>query len=117
MSHPSLSLEGWSTKAKETASPHEVRLTPLDTNPVFKCLRLWNVDSKLCGINEAAVKEIFIAKSTKYILTWNLFFYQGVNQKKKVTTDFVKPRKFWHLWGGWDKAQKPTKYGKLESLP
>ena len=26
------SLEGWSAKAKEAPSPHEVRLTPLDTN-------------------------------------------------------------------------------------
>ena len=28
-------LEGWPTKAKEAPSPHKVRLTPLDTNPVF----------------------------------------------------------------------------------
>ena len=27
-------LEGWSTKAKETPSPHEVRLIPLDIYPV-----------------------------------------------------------------------------------
>ena len=33
------SLEGWPTKAKEAPSPHEVRLTPLDTNPEFQCLR------------------------------------------------------------------------------
>ena len=25
-------------KAKETPSPHEVRLAPLDTNPVIQCL-------------------------------------------------------------------------------
>ena len=31
-------LEGWKIKAKEARSPHEVKLTPLDTNPVFKCL-------------------------------------------------------------------------------
>ena len=31
------SLEGCATKAKE-APPHEVRLTLLDTNPVFQCL-------------------------------------------------------------------------------
>ena len=31
------SLEGWATKAKE-APPHEVRLAPLDTNPVLQCL-------------------------------------------------------------------------------
>ena len=28
-------LEGWPTKAKKAPYPHEVRLTPLDTNPVF----------------------------------------------------------------------------------
>ena len=32
------SLEGLPTKAKETPSPHEVRLAPLDTNPVFHSL-------------------------------------------------------------------------------
>ena len=32
------SLEGWPTKAKEAPSPHEIRLAPLDTNPVFQCL-------------------------------------------------------------------------------
>ena len=33
------SLEGWPTKAKEALSPHEVRLAPLDTHPLFQCLR------------------------------------------------------------------------------
>ena len=33
------SLEWWPIKAKEAPSPHEVRLTPLDTNPVFQYLR------------------------------------------------------------------------------
>ena len=32
------SLEEWPTKAKEVPSPHEVRLSLLDTNPVFQCL-------------------------------------------------------------------------------
>ena len=32
------SLEGWPTKAKEAPFPHEVRLAPLDTNPVFQNL-------------------------------------------------------------------------------
>ena len=32
------SLERWPTKAKEVPSPHEVRLAPLDTNPVFQSL-------------------------------------------------------------------------------
>ena len=29
------SLERWTTKAKEAPSPHEVRIAPLDTIPVF----------------------------------------------------------------------------------
>ena len=32
------SLEGQPTKAKVAPSPHEVRLVPLDTNPVFQRL-------------------------------------------------------------------------------
>ena len=32
------SLEGWPTKAKEAPSPYEIRLAPLDTNPVFQSL-------------------------------------------------------------------------------
>ena len=34
------SLEGWPSKAKEAPSPHEVSLTPLDTNPLFQCLQV-----------------------------------------------------------------------------
>ena len=30
------SLEGWPTKAKKVPSPHDVRLAPLDTYPVFQ---------------------------------------------------------------------------------
>ena len=33
------SPEGLPTKAKEAPCPHEIRLSPLDTNPVFPCLR------------------------------------------------------------------------------
>ena len=36
------SLEGWSAKAKETPSPHVVRLAPLDINPVFQFLGVRN---------------------------------------------------------------------------
>ena len=32
------SLEGWPTKVEAVSSPHDVRLTLLDTNPVFQCL-------------------------------------------------------------------------------
>ena len=38
------SLEGLSTKAKEAPSPHEVRLAPLDTNPVFHSLGVIGID-------------------------------------------------------------------------
>ena len=31
------SLEGPPTKAKEAPSPREVKLTLLDTNPIFQC--------------------------------------------------------------------------------
>ena len=31
-------LEGWPTKANVAPSSHDVRLTLLDTNPVFQCL-------------------------------------------------------------------------------
>ena len=34
-----LSLEGWKTKSKKVPSLLETKLTPLDTNPVFQCLR------------------------------------------------------------------------------
>ena len=39
------SLEGWPTKAKEAPFPHEVRLTPLDTNPVFQSFGEINQES------------------------------------------------------------------------
>ena len=41
------SLEGWPTKAKEAPSPHDLRLAPLDTNPVFQNLVKCVLDSKL----------------------------------------------------------------------
>ena len=40
------SLEEWPTKAKEASSPHEVKLTMLDTNPALVILfksRLLNI--------------------------------------------------------------------------
>ena len=40
-----MALEGWPTKGKEAFSPHEVRLTLLDTNPVFQCLGLRQSES------------------------------------------------------------------------
>ena len=54
------SLEGWSTKAKEAPSPHEVRLALLDTNPVFQSLG----DSDLVN-NEILKKTKFNTLKTK----------------------------------------------------
>ena len=58
------SLEGWPTKAKEAPSPHEIRLTLLDTNPVFQSLG----ETKLCSnIALFHVSSICILKHTQ---TW-----------------------------------------------
>ena len=40
------SLEGWPTKAKETPSSSEIRLTPLDINPVFQYFQKRNAPQK-----------------------------------------------------------------------
>ena len=49
------SLEGWPIKAKEAPSTHEVRLAPLDTNPVFQNLRdfhlHYKIDNHLLTVN------------------------------------------------------------------
>ena len=55
------SLEGLPTKAKEAPSPHEVRLSPLDTNPVFHSL----VGSFNPDLNKEAQEVIFSRKMTK----------------------------------------------------
>ena len=34
------SLEGWAIKAKDAPSSYDVRLTPLDTYPMFQCLEV-----------------------------------------------------------------------------
>ena len=63
------SLEGWPTKAKEATSPHEARLAPLDTNPVFQCL---SCDEKLMLV----VFFIFCIKLQQHKvlkLTWLIF--------------------------------------------
>ena len=58
------SLKGWLSKAKETTSPHEVRLTLQDTNPVFQCLgnkssfRDSNVDRGLCTTEKSEVSSV-----------------------------------------------------------
>ena len=53
------SLEGWPTKAKKAPSPHEVRLTWLDTNPVFQCIEAYIIGAKKqTTTNEKYQKEI-----------------------------------------------------------
>ena len=45
------SLEGWPTKAKEAPSPHEVRMSLLDTNPVFQSLGVGGVGGVGGGVH------------------------------------------------------------------
>ena len=47
------SLEGWPTKAKEAPSLHDVRMTLLDTTPVFLCLKFTSV----CDPNESQARH------------------------------------------------------------
>ena len=61
------SLEGLLTKAKEAPSPHEVRLAPLDTNPVFQCLEVNGFKVKVetyLKSSRTSVMEIFCEKPT-----------------------------------------------------
>ena len=55
------SLEGWTNKARETPSPNEVTLTPLDTNQVFQCLRITLAKQVLR-------KKLYDINKTKYSL-------------------------------------------------
>ena len=55
----SQSLKRWPTKAKEAPSPHEVRPTQLDANPVFQYLgdkkilnSVKNLEGKSCYLNQ-----------------------------------------------------------------
>ena len=59
------SIEGWPTKAKEATSPHEVRLTPLDTNRLFQCLEKKTLTQKQNGITEKLHLQFF-GKSSWY---------------------------------------------------
>ena len=51
------SLEGLPTKAKEASSPHELRLAPLDTNPVFHSLG--NKYGYINSLKRTKVGELF----------------------------------------------------------
>ena len=56
------SLEGWPTRSKEAPSPHEIRLTPLDTSPVFQCLR----EYRFLGIQVHRGKSVIILPFPMY---------------------------------------------------
>ena len=73
------SLEGLPTKAKEAPSPHEVRLAPLDTNPVFQCLgdniqySLVFITIFACRVSLSNTTEITLTKNTKITLRYFSF--------------------------------------------
>ena len=77
------SLEGWPTKAKEAPSPHEVRLAPLDTKPVFQSLgdkTYWSVlkffynDTKVQLIPLLLVNNKIVSDFIKKANLFNDFF-------------------------------------------
>ena len=49
------SNEWWSTRAKVAPSPHRVRLSRLDSNPVFQCLE--NV-KKMCFVRATCMEKV-----------------------------------------------------------
>ena len=55
------SLEVWSTKAEEAPSPHEVKLAPLNTNPVYK----WKLGELI----------ILMRKTISEIVLWYLLYF------------------------------------------
>ena len=61
------SLEGWPTKAKEAPSPHEVRLAPLDTNPVFQSLGYINFWLCIIPRKESHIQLPFVAGRLGYV--------------------------------------------------
>ena len=69
------SWEWWSSKNKEATFPHEVRLTQLDTNPVFQCF--WgNSFSNFLTLFKTLSPYVFLM-TFSYTLTsqetWNCF--------------------------------------------
>ena len=72
-------LEGWPANAKEIPSPHEVRLAPLDTNPVFQCLgdkiqySLVFITIFACRVSLSNTTEIPLTKNTKITLKYFSF--------------------------------------------
>ena len=65
------SLEGGPTKAKEATSPHEVRMSPLDTNPVFQSL-----GTRVQSIWEKYSEKLFGRKTHLMVSTFTSFKYR-----------------------------------------
>ena len=69
------SLEGWPTNAKESPSPHELRLAPLDTNQVFQSLG--GIDSKTVPLNiDGSFK--YTQQSHKFGISNSQFFHSDL---------------------------------------
>ena len=90
------SLEGLLTKAEEVHSSHKVRLAPLDTNPVFQCLRanmfIGNALPDVTSVkNIKWVGELYRDEWTlKKMLLWGRlhFILNVVNLKKQFLRFF-----------------------------
>ena len=53
------SLDKWPTQAIEAPFPHEVRLIPLDTNPVFQCfVENWLTDFTISFRNITIASQV-----------------------------------------------------------
>ena len=77
------SLEGWPTKCNEAPSPHELRLTPLDTNPVFQCRGVVSTNMILLGNMKATEKTY--ANSSKDLRIYSIsFFPSNIVQRYKT---------------------------------
>ena len=79
------SLEGWPTNAKEAPSPHEVRLAPLDTNPVFQSL-----GGKISEEDKISVIESDICVDIRRISVGCLGDYYGKSQSKYILIELLK---------------------------
>ena len=64
------SPERWPTKAKEAPSPHEVRLTPLDTNSVFQKI--------LTVINNQPISKAFFHQQLTFFQSLRCKGYKGL---------------------------------------
>ena len=82
------SLEGWPTKAKEAPSPHEVRLAPLDTNPVFQSVEVKG------HFPFSELKNIFHLLAQRLTLSRSLFSFcevlTGSRTTKNIEASFAK---------------------------